>query len=131
MSITFLDVDGAAHDLDGDGLAVDAAALAAATGWELKTEGLCRGEVCVPLLGRDVAAGDGRIDLAGWAGALGLPFASDVDEGVAAVVDAPDAEAIRPGAPAPDVTLPDLDGQPVSFSRFTGRKRVLLAWASW
>jgi hypothetical protein len=129
--VIFLDVDGTAHELDADGLAVDAAALTAATGWELKPEGLCKGEVCVPLLGRAVSDGDGRIDLAEFAGALGLPFASDVGEGIAAVVDAPDVETIRPGAPAPDVTLPDLDGQPVSFSRFTGRKRVLLAWASW
>ena len=125
-----LDEGGTAHELAGDGLAVDAGDLEQATGWTLKPEGLCKGEVCVPLLGRTVAAGDGRIDLASWAGALGLPIAVDRDEGVAAVVPAPRSAPVA-GGPAPELELPDLDGQPVSFSRFTGRKRVLLAWANW
>ena len=127
-----IDDAGRPHELGGDGGAVDAEDLRAATGWELKPEGLCRGEVCVPLLGRDVAAGgDGdRIDLVQWAAALQLALAVDEAEGVAAVVPAA-AAAPGAGTPAPDVELPDLDGQPVSFSRFTGRKRVLLAWASW
>lgn len=130
-TLTLLDVDGVAHDLGADGAAVDGGQLAAATGWALKPEGLCKGEVCVPLLGRSVDAGSGRVDLVEWAAALRLPLAVDVAEGVAAVVAAPDADAVAVGGIAPEVALPDLHGQTVSFSRFTGRKRVLLAWASW
>ena len=125
-----LDEGGRAHELAGDGTAVDAADLERATGWSLKPEGLCKGEVCVPLLGRTVDAGDGRIDLAEWAEALRLPIAVDPEEGVAAVVPAPvDVPAV--GRPAPDLVLPDVDGNEVPFGRFTGRKRLLLAWASW
>ena len=125
-----LDEGGAAHEIAGDGVDVDAAGLERATGWALKPEGLCKGEVCVPLLGRTITTGDGRIDLAAWAEALRLPLAVDPDEGVAAVVPAP-AEAPVAGAPAPDLVLPDVDGNEVPFGRFTGRKRLLLAWASW
>ena len=124
-----IDDAGRRHELDGAPGAVSADDLHTATGWELKPEGLCRGEVCVPLLGRQVAAGPDRIDLVQWAAALQLALAVD-EGGVAAFVPASAAPPTA-GTPAPDVELPDLDGQPVSFSRFTGRKRVLLAWASW
>ena len=125
-----LDESGHAHELAGDGFVVDAADLSRATGWTLKPEGLCKGEVCVPLLGREVATDDGRIDLVAWAAALRLPLAVDEAGAVAAVV--PAAQTVPAvGGPAPDVELPDVNGQLVSFSRFTGRKRVLLAWASW
>ena len=125
-----IDDAGRPHELDGEGGVVSATDLHAATGWELKPEGLCRGEVCVPLLGRAVAAGPDRIDLAQWAEALQLAVAVDEVAGVAAIVPAAAAPPAA-GSRAPDIELPDLDGQPVSFSRFTGRKRVLLAWASW
>lgn len=125
-----LDEGGTAHDLPGEPAAVDHDALARATGWDLKPEGLCKGDVCVPLLGRTVAGPDGRIDLAEWAAALRLPLAVDVDDGVAAIVPAVHP-APAAGGPAPELELPDLDGNPVALSQFRGRKSVLLAWASW
>ncbi len=35
------------------------------------------------------------------------------------------------GKPAPEFTLPDLDGRVWSLRDFRGRKVFLLAWASW
>jgi peroxiredoxin len=32
---------------------------------------------------------------------------------------------------APDFTLPDVDGNPVSLSNFRGKKVLLASWASW
>ncbi len=129
-TLTLLDVDGRSHELPGDTAGVDAAALAEATGWALKPEGLCRGEVCVPLLGRPVEREDGWIDLAEWAAALGLALASDADHAIAAL--APGAhDTATPGAAAPDLELPDVDGAPHAFGELAGRKRVLVTWASW
>ncbi len=129
-----IDVDGREHELGGQHGVVDAAALAAATGWELKPSGLCRGEVCVPLLGRAVAvAGDeSRIDLAAWAAALGLLVARDEDAEVVAVTPGAEVRSRETAdGLAPALNLNDVDGNPVAFEEFSGHKRVLVTWASW
>ena len=41
------------------------------------------------------------------------------------------ALVLQPGQPAPDFTLADLDGQPVSLSQFQGKAVFLDFWASW
>jgi peroxiredoxin len=132
--LTLIDVDGEEHDLPAVGAHVDAAALAAATGWALKPEGLCRGEICVPLLGREVAvAGQpDRVDLVEWAAALGIPMAIDALEGVAAITPpAHERAELLAGSLAPELTLPDVDGAPHSLADLAGRKKVLVTWASW
>lgn len=40
-------------------------------------------------------------------------------------------EDSRVGQKAPDFTLPDVDGRPVSFSKYQGKVVVLDFWASW
>jgi len=104
----------------------------AATGWELKPEGLCRGEVCVPAHSRPDFVVDGAIDLAVAADLLGRPSVVDAEAGVAALgTPAPERAAAMRSLDAPDFTLPDTEGNPVSLSDHAGRKRVLVAWASW
>jgi peroxiredoxin len=116
--VILIDVDGREHALPG-GLS-DEPALAAALGWELKPEGLCRDETCVPLLGRPV------VD------ALGLLVAHDEDAGVAAVAQSAETHQRElNGGRAPRLDLQDVDGNPVSFDDLAGHKRVLVTWASW
>jgi peroxiredoxin len=116
----------------GDRLLASPAAVTAATGWELKPEGLCWGEVCVPVRDRGSLLVDDDLDLAALAAALGRPYAIDVDEAVLVLGEpvAEVAERLR-AAEAPDATLTGMDGAPVELSRFAGRKRVLVTWASW
>lgn len=133
-ALTLIDVDGREHRLPADGRYVDASALAEATGWSLKPVGLCRDEVCVPLLGRTITASDDDrwIDLQEWAEALDLVVAHD--EGSRVVALAPSAgaraQALADGK-APPLTLSDVDGNRVSFDDYSGSKRVLVTWASW
>jgi peroxiredoxin len=44
---------------------------------------------------------------------------------------APAPQRAKVGTPAPDFTLPDIDGNPVSLSQFRGRPVVLNFFASW
>jgi len=132
--VILIDVDGREHEVAATDGYVAADGLAAATGWTLKPEGLCRGETCVPLFGREVTAPDDptRIDLDGWAAALGLVVATDEAAGVAALAaSAATRHQEAATGKAPPLDLTDVDGNPVSFDDFSGHKRVLVTWASW
>lgn len=135
MTVTLV-VDGAAHEVAGavrDGsVLVTPEAWEAATGWALKPEGLCRGDVCVPRAVLGEALVDGLVDVAGAGVALRRPAAFEPAAGIAVLTESPDdiAATIAEGV-APPFTLPDLDGNPVSLSDFAGRKKLLLAWSSW
>ena len=128
-----IDAGGRVHELPGADGIVPSEPLAAATGWTVKPEGLCRGDVCVPLLGRSVPS-TGPVELTVWAEALSLlaVAASDESANVVAVVPSGDARAnaLREGL-APPLELLDVNGEPVSLDDFAGRKRVLTTWASW
>ena len=107
-------------------------ALEAATGWDLRPEGLCRGDVCVPSRDGDGLLVGGKIDLAAFAARLQRPLAYDAGAAIAVLADAPEQHAAAFDARvAPAWTLPDLDGNLVSSSDFVGRKKLLVAWASW
>lgn len=119
MTLTLIDPDGAEHEVEAGPDADVETRLAAALGWQLKPEGLCRGEVCVPLLGRSVTE------------ALGLLVAGDPAQGVVAVVPSAATRSAELDGRAPSLALRDVDGQPVSFDDYSGSKRVLVTWASW
>jgi peroxiredoxin len=117
----------------GDHLYITAAELHDALGWELKPEGLCRGDVCLPTqLHADLLDDRGDIDVAAFARVAGRACALDAAEGVA-VLGEPSAErqALAAERTAPDFELPDLDGNPVTLGEFAGKKRLLATWASW
>ena len=107
-------------------------ALKAALGWELKPQGLCKDERCVPI-GRhtDRVNADG-VDLAAVAELLGRPLAVDMAERVACFgASAAERSAQLASLDAPDFTLPDLDGRPHTLSDYRGKKVLLVAYASW
>jgi peroxiredoxin len=118
---------------DGDALFLAADDLEGATGWVLKPEGLCRGEVCVPVREGGVLVDDqGRIDVVALAEALGQVVAVDVGREVVVLGDGAAARRVAlESLDAPDVALPGLDGQTHQLSEWSGRKRALVTWASW
>lgn len=109
----------------GDELLLDAGAVRAATGWEVKAHGLCQGDVCIAAqLGTEVS-------LADLAATLGRPVALErLEDRAVAVLGEPGATTLRAGDQAPSLTLPDVDGNPVHISG-SGRKTALVAWSTW
>ena len=109
--------------------------LPTAIGWALKPEGLCRDEVCVPVRDRDALVVDGLVDLAAAAEALRRPAVVDAADPerayVAIALPAEERRRALRELEAPDITLPDLDGNPHSLSEWGGRKRLLQAFSSW
>ena len=113
-----------------DSLTVDADAFEEGTGWAIKPEGACRGEVCVPIPGGGMA--DGDVDVAAVADRLGMPLVHDEGAGRWALgpQSAVTGRALAT-AVAPELELPDVEGNPFELSSLRGQKVVLLAWASW
>lgn len=136
MSVTILYTDEPATvdaREDGERLWIAPEDLAAATGWEAKPEGLCRGEACVPLpADGSWQDGDGRIDLASFATHLRQPVVHDADHSTwafgSSVSERRDALL---GARAPDFELPDLDGNRHRLSDHLGRKVFLFTYGSY
>jgi peroxiredoxin len=105
--------------------------LELATGWVLRPEGLCRGDVCVPVRSDRLSTDDG-VDLAVFAEIMQRPFAFEPAPAIAVLGDAAADRAEEMATlHAPDFTLPDVDGGEITLGEHSGRKRVLLAWASW
>ena len=116
---------------DGTAL-VDPEHLPDALGWELRPEGLCRGDVCVPVRDRDSLFAGNRLDLAAVAGALDRPILVDDDEGVAVLgVPGSTRRSAVEGFRAPSFELPDLDGTLHRLEEWRGKKKLLVAFASW
>jgi hypothetical protein len=99
------------------------------TGWEIKPEGACKDDRCVPL-SPPVRDATSSIDVASVAERIGMPIAHDETHGLWAI--GPESGGrVLDSARMPDVVLPDFGGQPFDVASLRGRKVLLLAWASW
>ena len=112
-------------------LQVDPAELETRTGWAVKPEGACRGDVCVPLPAE--ARTGGGVSANVLAERLGMPLVADDEHGLWALgpATAVTGRALTT-AQAPELELPDLrTGEQFRLSSRRGEKVLLLAWASW
>lgn len=96
------------------------------TGWDIKPEGACRGEICIPLID---PPSDDVVDVASIAGQMGLPLVSDEKHPVWAVGPAPARGRSLVTAEAPELVLPDLDGNEFELSSLRGQKVLMVAWS--
>jgi hypothetical protein len=123
---------------DSNALWLDAPELKKLARWELKPEGICRGDLCVPIPpGREAEFASQR-DGASWinftalADLMGKPWAGDLKHRAWYFgTDAADRGNALRTLEAPDFELPDLEGKLHRLSDYRGQKVFLLAWASW
>lgn len=107
-----------------ESLELDPAAFEARTGWAIKPQGACSGDVCVPLPA-------GALDARSVAERLGMPLVHDEAHRLWALGPASVTGRALTTAVAPDLTLPTETGAPFSLASTRGSKVVLVAWASW
>lgn len=103
-------------------LKIAAAEFAAATGWEIKPEGACRAEMCVPL-------GPGPFDATVAAERLGMAIVHEPAAGLWAFGPESLTGRALTTAEAPDFALSDLDGNEFHLSSLRGQKVLIVAWA--
>jgi hypothetical protein len=112
---------------------LSAADFERATGFTLKTEGLCKEAICVPVPRGDKSfVKDGTVEAAAFWRRIGNSVVHDEAGdvwafGIGAGARTQTLEALE----APEFSLPDLDGRMHSLSDQRGKKVLLATWASW
>lgn len=109
-----------------DSLTVSRAEFEARTGWELKPEGACKGDVCIPLA--EQPTGD-TVELASLAEQMNLPLVHDETNGLWALGPESIGARALATAEAPNLTLPTIDGDTFELHSLRGKKVVLVAWS--
>jgi hypothetical protein len=108
-------------------LLVDPATFLATSGWEMKPQGACRGDRCLPLRGRE----DAMVDVAQFAARLGMPFVHDEERQLYSLGPEDTGGRFHATAECPELVLPDLNAKPFDLASLRGKKVVLVAWAPW
>lgn len=122
---------------DSGQLWITFADLARATRFEVKPQGVCRDEICIPLpktrkqefLRSD--SGHEWFNLTAFAGLTRQSVAHDAATSIWYFGLRSDQQQRLSSLLAPDFTLPDINGKQHSLSDFHGKKVFLVTWASW
>ena len=106
-------------------LFLDADTLLNSTGWQLKPEGFCRGDICIPA--RDAVDPKGKVNLSTFATLTGSALVTDLKEsavslGAAHLNRGEDLSSLI----APDFELPDANGKLHRLSDYRGKKLSLI-----
>lgn len=112
--------------------------LTRVTGFELKPEGACLDDICVPVkqdVDSDILVtrqAQEWFNVSRLAEKISQASVADHDTGIWSFSAIPVQRAsFYDRAEAPDFSLADMDGNQVALSDFKGKKIMLLTWASW
>ena len=98
--------------------------------FELKPQGACRADICIPIP-RTMTRG-AYFNLTAFAQRVGQRVVADPAARVWSFGEIPVVRgAFLESRMAPDFSVPDRKGRPVKLSQFLGKKVLLVTWASW
>ncbi|MFT7244893.1 MAG: hypothetical protein ACI82A_002257 [Candidatus Azotimanducaceae bacterium] len=106
-------------------LEISKAEFEAGTGWQLKPEGACKGDICIPIPGAD---GD-TVDVSAAAKAMNLPLIEEPEAQLWAMGPESIGGRALMTAQAAELSLPDVDGKMFHLSSLKGKKVLVYAWA--
>jgi hypothetical protein len=123
---------------DASDLWVKPADLTRINDFELKPQGACLAELCIPVLqDRDsdlyvTRQNQGWFNVTELADILQQSWTADYADSVWSFGGMPvDRRAFFESAEAPDFSLSDREGNPVRLSDYRGKQVLMLTWASW
>jgi hypothetical protein len=101
-------------------------------GWEVKPEGLCKEDTCIPIDKDKDLEDQGRYSLRQIANLTEHPALVSSETQTVAIGQPSTLRisALRDKV-APDFKLPDIDGVDRALSDWAGKKRLLVAFSSW
>jgi hypothetical protein len=106
-------------------LTIDRSQFEAGTGWTLKPEGACKGDVCIPLPDAEAQT----LDITATAQTMGLPLVAEPEFGLWALGPESVGSRALTTAIAADFSLPDVNGNEFRLSSLRGQKVLVYAWA--
>jgi hypothetical protein len=113
-----------------DALWVKKRDLPAINQFEVKPQGACRADICIPIP-KEMLRGE-YFNLTAFATKIGQAVVADTG---ARVWSFGEIQALHgsflEGRMAPDFVVPDRAGRPVHLSRLRGKKLLVVTWASW
>ncbi len=118
----------------GDALLIRPEDLGLAIGFELKPEGACFEDVCIPVPNALYVEQDGRtwFDLTAFADHIGQPYVADLAERVWSFAEVPaKRDNMMLNAKAPDIEITDRQGRVVRMADLKGKKALIVTWSSW
>jgi len=118
----------------GAGLLIKPEDLTRINGFELKPQGACYEDVCVPV-GKEVLieqGGEVWFDLTAFADLIGQPYVADVEARVWSFAEIPaKRESMMVDAMAPDFEVKDRQGKVIRMADLKGKKALIVTWSSW
>ena len=124
----------AGAETSGDELWLQRGDVTRACGWTMKPEGLCQGDVCMPVPRADSQryVRDEQINIAAFWRLMGRPVLHAADGNTWMLgTSASERAAALKTLDAPDFRLPDLDGTLHALSDYRGKRVLLTTWSSW
>jgi hypothetical protein len=118
----------------GEGLLISPEDLSRINGFELKPEGACYEDLCIPLNQNLLVTESGKqwFNLAAFAELLEQPYVVDHEASVWSFAEIPaKRQNMMVNGMAPDFEVIDREGKVIRMADFKGKKALIVTWSSW